>query len=135
VLGPDGLNPNSTISESDPRIVLLGVFYREATAQLIQLSQHFKSVAAVGPRRSGKTTLVRAVFSDKPYAALESPDVRAFALGDPRGFGAQYPHGAVFDEAQRTPELFSYLQEVLDASDQRGRLLHKYWLAHLLVLK
>jgi len=123
VLGADGLDPQSTISESDSRIVLLSVFNREATPQLIQLSQQFKAVAVVGPPQSGKTTLVRSVFSDKPYTTLESPDVRAFAQSDPRGFLAQYPHGAVFDEAQRTPELFSYLQEVLDASDLRGRFI------------
>lgn len=99
------------------------MFPRQASAQLLGLAHQFKAVAVVGPRQSGKTTLVREVFASKPYATLESPDTRSFAVNDPRGFLSQFPHGAVLDEAQRAPELFSYLQEVLDASDTRGRFI------------
>jgi predicted AAA+ superfamily ATPase len=89
----------------------------------LRLAHQFKTVAVVGPRQSGKTTLVREVFAQKPYATLESPDTRSFAVSDPRGFLAQFPNGAVLDEAQRVPELFSYLQEVLDDNDMRGRFV------------
>jgi predicted AAA+ superfamily ATPase len=99
------------------------MFPRQATDQLQRLAHQFKAVAVVGPRQSGKTTLVREVFAGMPYATLESPDTRAFALSDPRGFLAQFPQGAVLDEAQRAPDLFSYLQEVLDSSDARGRFI------------
>ena len=112
-----------TISESDSIIVPLGVFPRQASAQLLHLARQFKAVAVVGPRQSGKTTLVREVFAHLPYTTLESPDTRSFALSDPRGFLSRFPDGAVLDEAQRAPELFSYLQEVLDASDARGRFI------------
>lgn len=99
------------------------MYPRQAVDQLERLTRQFKAVAVVGPRQSGKTTLVRSIFAHKPYATLESPDVRAFALEDPRGFLAQYPDGAVLDEAQRAPELFSYLQELLDTSEARGRFI------------
>lgn len=63
----------------------------------------------------------RAVFDGKPYVSLEDPDVRQYALADPRGFLGQCPDGAVFDEAQRAPELFSYLQSRVD-NDRRAGL-------------
>lgn len=81
----------------------------------------FPSVTVTGPRQSGKSTLCRAVFPDHPYVSLETPDVRAFALSDPRGFLAQYPAGAVLDEVQRCPDLPSYLQAPIDADPTPGR--------------
>lgn len=96
---------------------------REAESLLRTLAQEFKAVAVVGPRQSGKTTLVRSVFADKPYVSLENPDTRAFATQDTRSFLAQFPLGAVLDEAQRVPDLFSYLQQVLDDSPERGKFI------------
>lgn len=93
---------------------------RMAAAALRRLHEGFPIIAVTGPRQSGKTTLVRALFSDKPYASLEDPDLQEFALSDPRGFLAQYPDGAVFDEAQRAPALFSYLQGVVDDARRTG---------------
>jgi predicted AAA+ superfamily ATPase len=96
---------------------------REAESELINLAKQFKAVAVVGPRQSGKTTLTRYIFRDKPYVSLENPDIRRFALDDPRGFLTQYKTGAVIDEAQRVPELFSYLQQILDEDDKRGKFI------------
>ena len=87
---------------------------RDAEIKLIELSQQFKAVALVGPRQSGKTTLARHAFGDKPYVSLENPETRRFAVEDPRLFLDRFPRGAVLDEAQRAPELFSYLQQILD---------------------
>src|SRR5690606_39617273 len=80
-------------------------------------------VAVIGPRQSGKTTLVRSLFKDKPYVSLEDPDTRQYALEDPRGFLANYPNGAILDEAQRTPNLFSYLQGILDERNRMGEFI------------
>jgi predicted AAA+ superfamily ATPase len=80
-------------------------------------------VTLTGPRQSGKTTLCRAAFPQKPYINLESPDVREFARNDPRGFLASYPDGAILDEIQRTPELPSYLQPVIDDSGAPGQFI------------
>jgi len=96
---------------------------RFAASKIAQLARSFKSVAVTGPRQSGKTTLVKSLFPDKPYLSLENPDVRRFAIEDPRGFLARYEQGAIFDEVQRTPELFSYLQEILDNSSETGRFI------------
>ncbi|ADB39449.1 AAA family ATPase [Spirosoma linguale] len=68
---------------------------RIAEAKLAQLAASFKAVALTGPRQSGKTTLTKKLFNDKPYVSLENPDSRQFALDDPRGFLASYPQGAI----------------------------------------
>jgi hypothetical protein len=96
---------------------------RTIQPELVKLSRQFKSIAVVGPRQSGKTTLTRHVFNDKPYVNLENPDSRRFALEDPRGFISQYNEGAVIDEAQRAPELFSYLQQVMDDDKRKGKFI------------
>jgi len=96
---------------------------REAEKTIIALAAQYKAVAVIGPRQSGKTTLVRYVFKDKKYVNFENPDIRLFAMEDPRGFLSNYPNGAIFDEAQRVPELFSYLQQILDESTNNGQFI------------
>ncbi len=71
-------------------------------------------VTVTGPRQSGKTTLARATFADKPYANLENPVTRQFAEEDPLAFLNQYPQGAIIDEIQRVPDLLSYIQVIVD---------------------
>lgn len=93
---------------------------RKAEHEIKVLATQFKAVAVVGPRQSGKTTLVRSVFGHMPYVNLENPDIQRYALEDPRGFLSNYPQGAVLDEAQRVPELFSYLQQILDETATLG---------------
>jgi len=96
---------------------------RVAQAELINLASQYKAIAVIGPRQSGKTTLVRAVFPEKPYVSLENLEARSYALEDPKAFLNQFPHGAVLDEVQRTPALFSYLQQIIDESDQKAQFI------------
>ncbi len=96
---------------------------RQAFALARTLATGFKVVAIVGPRQAGKTTLARAAFGDRPYVSLEDPDDRRFAREDPRRFLAQFPRGAVIDEAQRCPDLFSYLQGVVDPRRSPGQFI------------
>jgi uncharacterized protein len=93
---------------------------RTAEIRLIKLAKQFRSVAVIGPRQSGKTTLCKKVFPNKPYISLENPDTLAFVNDDPRGFLAQFTNGAILDEIQRAPILFSYLQQILDETKKRG---------------
>ena len=93
---------------------------REAEIKLKDLATKFKAIAVTGARQTGKTTLVKQLFKDKTYLSLENPDTRNFALEDPRGFLDSLPNGAILDEVQRAPVLFSYLQEILDNSTEKG---------------
>ncbi len=77
----------------------------------------------LGPRQSGKTTLTRMTFPNKPYFSLEDPDVRMAAEADPRGFLAQMENGGILDEVQRLPILLSYIQGMVDKTTQRGRFI------------
>ena len=87
---------------------------RILASKMIALAQKFQVVTLTGPRQAGKTTLVKAVFPSLPYVSLEEPDVRQLALSDPRGFLANFSRGAVLDEVQNTPDLFSYIQSLVD---------------------
>ena len=96
------------------------MFKRDAAAILKEKSSHYPVLAITGPRQSGKSTLAKTLFSDKPYCSLEDLDHRQFATEDPRGFLSQYPDGAVLDEVQRCPDIFSYLQTIVDAQSRQG---------------
>jgi len=87
---------------------------RDLSSKLRELSGQYPVVTLTGPRQSGKTTLVKAVLPDWRYVSLEEPDVREFALTDPRGFIGAYSENTIIDEAQRAPDLFSYIQTHVD---------------------
>ncbi len=93
---------------------------RHATNTLVRLAQGFPIVAITGPRQSGKTTLSKAIFKDKPYITLENPDEREFAHNDPKRFLARFPNGAILDEVQRCPQLLSWLQGWVDERSLMG---------------
>jgi len=96
---------------------------RAVTAKLRALASRFPAVYLGGPRQSGKTTLARATFPSLPYVSLEDPDEREFATGDPRGFLARFPAGALLDEVQRVPTILSYLQRAIDDNRTPGRFV------------
>jgi len=93
---------------------------RQAAARILRLLEGFPVVTVTGPRQSGKTTLVRALLPDRPYVSLEAPGPREFARSRPDEFLRQFPDGAVIDEAQHAPALFSQLQGVVDAAGRMG---------------
>jgi len=93
--------------------------FDEAKFRLTQ----FRALCITGPRQSGKTTLSKLLFKNKPYLNFESPIVQAEFQNDPESFLKKYAKGAIFDEVQRVPDVFRYLQEVLDNNTKRGQFI------------
>lgn len=104
-------------------IVLKMYVQRVLENQLLSLSKQYPVLSITGPRQSGKTTMVRKTFPEKSYYSLENPDNMDFAISDPIGFLSQAESGMIIDEVQRVPQLFSYLQGIVDDSRQTGRYI------------
>lgn len=99
------------------------MYARKISSTLKQLAEGFPVVAITGPRQSGKTTLARSVFPNKPYINLEAPDIRLEAESDPRRFLSQFRDGAILDEVQNVPSLFSYIQVIVDENEKKGEFI------------
>ncbi len=99
------------------------MFKRTLTTHLQKLAKKYPVVTLLGPRQSGKTTLVKAAFPDKPYVNMEDAENRSLATLDPKSFMQAYPGGAILDEVQRVPHLLSYIQVRVDESEQKGMFI------------
>lgn len=84
---------------------------------------NYPILALTGPRQSGKTTLLKKILPEYRYVSLEDIDLRSFAEEDPIGFLKKYDKHVIFDEIQRVPHMFSYLQTVVDESQQMGQFV------------
>lgn len=96
---------------------------RKIYEQIATTIPQYPVIAVTGPRQSGKTTLLKNMFSDYRYVSLENPESREFAQKDPKGFLTQYNEKIIFDEAQNVPELFSYIQGIVDESQHMGQFV------------
>lgn len=83
----------------------------------------FPVISLTGPRQAGKTTLLQDLYPGYKYVSLEHPEMRRQAMKDPRSFLEVYGDQVIFDEAQRWPELFSYLQGMVDEDRRPGRFI------------
>lgn len=89
---------------------------RAIQTDLIRLARQYPVITIVGPRQSGKSTLTKMAFPEKPYISLEQLSMRDFAISDPVGFlNTHAEDGAILDEIQRVPALLSEIQIRVDA--------------------
>ena len=93
------------------------MFKRKISELLVSVVGTFAVTVLTGPRQSGKTTLLRFLFPHFKYVTLESPDQLLIAKADPRSFLKPSASGIIIDEAQNYPELFSYIQEIVDVGN------------------
>lgn len=102
---------------------MLSLIPRMAEKTLKRLQKGFPVICITGPRQSGKTTLARMCFSDKPYLSLEDPDIARLAKEDPRGLLDTYREGLILDEAQGVPTIFHYLKTAVDTDPRPGKYI------------
>lgn len=101
------------------------MYKRTLEEKIIQAARQNPALAILGPRQSGKTTLVKQAFSDYLYFSFENLDTRALAQADMRSFLIQTvgTKNVIFDEFQHIPELLSYLQGIIDESGRMGQFV------------
>lgn len=99
------------------------MFERKYSELLQEIKDKYKAIALLGPRQSGKTTLSKSCFPDYEYISLENPDTRIRAVEDPRQFLGSIASNCILDEIQNTPELLSYLQEILDTTEDQRKFI------------
>ena len=87
--------------------------------EIIQASRAFPALLVTGPRRAGKTTLLKKVFPKASYYLLEDPDIISRIKSDPRSFIEEIKPPCILDEIQNVPELFNYLRTRIDESPTR----------------
>ena len=87
---------------------------RQIIPHVKELAKYFPIISLTGPRQAGKTTLLKHLFPDYQYVSFENPNSRDQAEKDPIAFLKQYAEKTIFDEAQLVPDLFSYLQGIVD---------------------
>lgn len=99
------------------------LIYRSLEKEISRLIKHFPVITITGPRQSGKTTLCREMFPEYTYVNLEDPVTRAQVIADPRKFFDLYSVGLVIDEVHNYPELFSFIQVIVDQAPDRRFIL------------
>lgn len=97
---------------------------RQITGKLLEVARQVPVVTIIGPRQSGKTTLVKECFPEYNYVNLEDPVNRMLATEDYRGFFATYKEPLIIDEVQRAPDLLSAIQVMVDEDrEKNGRFI------------
>lgn len=87
--------------------------------RVLAATRAFGAVVLTGPRRSGKTSLLRGMFPKAPYFLFEDPDVVARFRADPQGFLDGIKTPVILDEIQNVPELFNFIRARIDRAPQR----------------
>ncbi len=92
---------------------------RSIENEIMRACHAFPALLVTGPRRAGKTTLLKKIFPEASYYLLEDPDSIARVKADPRSFIEEIKPPCILDEIQNVPELFNYLRTRIDEKSRR----------------
>ena len=92
---------------------------RELEKPLAQAVRNFPAIVLTGPRRAGKTYLLRHLFPEASYFLLEDPDLVARLRADPQGFLDAVKTPVILDEMQKVPEVFAFVRSRIDRQPRR----------------
>ena len=93
---------------------------RSITPELKKAAKYFPSLIVTGPRRAGKTTLLRRCFPNASYHLIEDPDIIARLRSDPRSYIDSIKTPAILDEIQNVPEILNYIRSRVDRSPKKN---------------
>ncbi len=94
---------------------------RSLSGPILKASAHFPVLIVTGPRRSGKTTLLRKMLPGAAYHLLEDPDIIGRVRQDPRSFLDSIRLPVILDEIQHLPELFPYIRSRVDQGGSKAK--------------
>ncbi len=93
--------------------------HRSLTGEILKAARAFGALIVTGPRRAGKTTLLRHAFPTASYHLLQDPDAVARFRADPQGFLDDVRLPAILDEIQNVPEILPYIRARIDRNPSR----------------
>lgn len=93
--------------------------HRDLESELLKASKAFPSIILTGPRRTGKTTLLKKCFPKAAYVLLEDPDIIQRAQEDPRAFMDNLRCPVILDEIQYVPKLLNYIRTRIDEKPKK----------------
>jgi len=99
------------------------LYPRLVTGALNEALKDTPVVCLLGPRQSGKTTLVQTMAPKRVYVSLDEDNYFRAAASDPVGFVAGLPAVVTLDEVQRVPDLLPAIKRTVDRDRRPGRFL------------
>lgn len=93
---------------------------RALEKQIMNASNEFACITIYGARQTGKSTMVRHLFSDTfNYVTFDDLSIRDYAMRDPKGFLDFYQYPLVIYEIQKVPSILSYIKIKIDKSKEQ----------------